>query len=102
MTVWIVLAETEELGNGVQAVFDNPESAEKFREIREKFHISQNFTKFTKFTNFAKFHVVEHTKCSVYVGYMCTYCKTTHMSDVIFFAAECLEESDIFFCATEC
>ena len=34
--VWIVLAETEELGNGVQAVFDNPESAEKFREIREK------------------------------------------------------------------
>ena len=36
MTVWIVLAETEDLGNGVQAVFDNPESAEKFREIREK------------------------------------------------------------------
>ena len=36
MTVWIVLAETEELGNGVQAVFDNPESAEKFRDIREK------------------------------------------------------------------
>ena len=36
MIVWIVLAETEELGNGVQAVFDNSESAEKFREIREK------------------------------------------------------------------
>ena len=36
MTVWIVLAETEQLGNGVQAVFDNPESAEKFRKIREK------------------------------------------------------------------
>lgn len=36
MTVWIVLAETEQLGNGVQAVFDNPKSAEKFREIREK------------------------------------------------------------------
>lgn len=36
MRVWIVLAETEELGNGVQAVFDNVESAEKFREIREK------------------------------------------------------------------
>lgn len=36
MTVWIVLAETEELGNGVQAVFDTPESAEKFRDIREK------------------------------------------------------------------
>ncbi|OUV91341.1 MAG: hypothetical protein CBD03_05045 [Rhizobiales bacterium TMED143] len=36
MTVWIVLAETEQLGNGVQAVFDNPKSAETFREIREK------------------------------------------------------------------
>lgn len=36
MTVWIVLAETEELGCGVQAVFDNPERAEKFRETREK------------------------------------------------------------------
>ena len=36
MTVWIVLAETEQLGNGVQAVFDNSKSAETFREIREK------------------------------------------------------------------
>ena len=36
MIVWIVLAEAEQLGNGVQAVFDNIESAEKFREIREK------------------------------------------------------------------
>ena len=36
MRIWIVLAETEQLGNGVKAVFDNPESAEKFRDIREK------------------------------------------------------------------
>ena len=34
--VWIVLAETEQLGSGVQAVFNNSESAEQFREIREK------------------------------------------------------------------
>ena len=36
MRIWIVLAETEQLGNGVQAVFNNLESAEKFRDIREK------------------------------------------------------------------
>ncbi len=36
MVVYIVLAETEQLGSGVQAVFNNSESAEKFREIREK------------------------------------------------------------------
>ncbi len=36
MVVYIVLAETEQLGSGVQAMFNNSESAEQFREIREK------------------------------------------------------------------